>query len=1130
MKFLRSMILWATVLTLSGVLGVVPLVLAQDEELTTAKDVVEAGYSKEAVKKFVESARDYFAGLNPAQLFTLGDLLREEGGDWNYASMYLIVLTDDGTVFLHGEDPSKDNRDIKGEVDANGKMVVQIIVDSLIEDDQDEVFVEYTSDDPTNAHLNPRNCYALKGGHPALPGRVFILVGGYHHNVTSMTDDSEDLPALDFAHFANGEGITSDIVVVNASANAVQPDIYFYDSRGVLIDARSVVDVTGQSLKVTSDGALTVPNAIPPLGEVTIPSHGMGNLMIGSVKVVSDSSGSSIGGVLRFDLPGIGVAGVGASQPVRDAIFPARRMADGINTGAAFRNLSESGQKLTCRLMKDGQQLGGDSMVDLPANGQTAKFINEMFDHDTSDFTGSVRCTSPAGEQEFTGVALELDASNGVFTTLPVVPVVARGSGNRNQATLYFAHFANGGGITSDIVVVNASANATRPDIYFYDTKGVLIDARSVVDITGQSLKVTSDGALTVPNSIPPLGEVTIPTHGMGDLTTGSVKVVSDSSGRSIGGVLRFDLPGVGVAGVGASQPVRDAIFPARRMVGGINTGAAFRNLSESNQILTCWLMKGGQQLGDEAMVDLPANGQTAKFINEMFDHDTSDFTGSVRCTSPAGEQEFTAVALELDPNNGVFTTLPMIPIVDVEDSTPVDPLPKPLTVTLSASPTSILPGGRATLMWSSTNAASATITPGIGSVPTSGSRTVSPSATTTYRITVQDSSGRTATAAATVTVTAPADLVVDSLTVSASMLKAGQSFDLRATVRNQGGSRSGATTLRYYRSSDATISTGDTSVGTDAVGALDVSNTSNESIRLTAPSSAGTFYYGACVDSVSGETVIDNNCSQSVPVTVGSSAGGKMYWTDVGKIQRANLDGSGVEDLVTLTPTGGVFLPNGLALDLGRGQMYWTDQRIIQRANLDGSGVEALVFFTTGVSSPNGIALDLGSGQMYWTNASADKIQRANLDGSGVEDLVTITGFSSLEGIALDLVRGQMYWADLRKIQRANLDGSGVEDLVTGVERPYGLALDLTAGKMYWTDWSSSKIQRANLDGSGVEDLVTGVERPYGLALDLNTGKMYWTDGERNKIQRSNFDGSGVEDLVSGLDDPKGLALELHE
>ena len=117
-------------------------------------------------------------------------------------------------------------------------------------------------------------------------------------------------------------------------------------------------------------------------------------------------------------------------------------------------------------------------------------------------------------------------------------------------------------------------------------------------------------------------------------------------------------------------------------------------------------------------------------------------------------------------------------------------------------------------------------------------------------------------------------DLVVQPPSVSNSSPSAGQSFTLTATVRNQGGQRSAATTLRWYRSSDATISTSDTEVGTDPVSGLAASGTSSESISLTAPSSPGTYYYGACVDSVSGEPEIANNCSSAVRVTVGASAG----------------------------------------------------------------------------------------------------------------------------------------------------------------------------------------------------------------------------------------------------------------
>ena len=52
--------------------------------------------------------------------------------------------------------------------------------------------------------------------------------------------------------------------------------------------------------------------------------------------------------------------------------------------------------------------------------------------------------------------------------------------------------------------------------------------------------------------------------------------------------------------------------------------------------------------------------------------------------------------------------------------------------------------------------------------------------------------------------------------------------FGLSAGVKNQGSGSSDATTLRYYRSTDATITTSDTEVGTAAVGGLSPSGTSN--------------------------------------------------------------------------------------------------------------------------------------------------------------------------------------------------------------------------------------------------------------------------------------------------------------
>ncbi len=168
-----------------------------------------------------------------------------------------------------------------------------------------------------------------------------------------------------------------------------------------------------------------------------------------------------------------------------------------------------------------------------------------------------------------------------------------------------------------------------------------------------------------------------------------------------------------------------------------------------------------------------------------------------------------------------------------------------------------------------------------------------------------------------------PADLVVESVSVSDSTLTPGQSFTLTATVRNQGTAGAAATTLRYYRSSNRTISTRDTEAGSDAVGALAAEGASAESISLTAPSAEGTWYYGACVVSVEGERG-GNNCSTGVraivkepdatPVTIpdanlraaieealGKASGAPITKAELRSLTRLEANDSGISDLTGL-------------------------------------------------------------------------------------------------------------------------------------------------------------------------------------------------------------------------------------
>ncbi len=194
--------------------------------------------------------------------------------------------------------------------------------------------------------------------------------------------------------------------------------------------------------------------------------------------------------------------------------------------------------------------------------------------------------------------------------------------------------------------------------------------------------------------------------------------------------------------------------------------------------------------------------------------------------------------------------------------------------------------------------------------------------------------------------------------------------------------------------------------------------------------------------------------------------ASGKMYWTQTfnGNVRRSNLNipagqtannRTDIEDLVV----GESINRRYVALDKTAGKMYFVDGNggRIQRANLDGSNLEHLV---TGLFSYETVALvlDLQAGKFYFTRGGfggPTKIQRANLDGSSVEDVVLLS--APPYGLAIDAVSGKLYWGTGAqdgndKIQRANLQipagqtaatRTDVEDIVTGLNFVTGIALE---------------------------------------------------------------------------------------
>ena len=277
-------------------------------------------------------------------------------------------------------------------------------------------------------------------------------------------------------------------------------------------------------------------------------------------------------------------------------------------------------------------------------------------------------------------------------------------------------------------------------------------------------------------------------------------------------------------------------------------------------------------------------------------------------------------------------------------------------------------------------------------------------------------------------------------------------------------------------------------------------------------------------------QTLIARTAGPPVRIAI-DPLGGKMYWTTAGVgpnlLQRANLDGTGIETIITA-----VFPVLGVAIDAQAGHVYWNETNSIRRANLDGTNVRILG--TGGLIQD--MTLDLVNQKLYLTRwvGGSGRVERSNLDGTARETLVSGIGNGSLSGpvgIGVDAAGGKVYWgyfdflSGQGKVQRANLDGTNIENVVpltsNGVD---ALILDLPNHKIYWTildfNVKFGAIQRADLDGSNIEQLpLTGIF-PGGIAI-LRVP----CPGDMNCDGR--LDGADIDPFFLALGDPAAYLLQ---
>ena len=135
-------------------------------------------------------------------------------------------------------------------------------------------------------------------------------------------------------------------------------------------------------------------------------------------------------------------------------------------------------------------------------------------------------------------------------------------------------------------------------------------------------------------------------------------------------------------------------------------------------------------------------------------------------------------------------------------------------------------------------------------------------------------------------------DLTIIAGRVDRSTIKVGEGVRLHITLENRGRQSAAATTIRYYRSSDATISTEDTELRAATVGQIGAGQRIATWSLLPSPTSLGVYYYGARVDGVASEMDTSNNASDAYEITVERQGGAVLIAS--GTIATQSLDVGG--------------------------------------------------------------------------------------------------------------------------------------------------------------------------------------------------------------------------------------------
>ena len=359
---------------------------------------------------------------------------------------------------------------------------------------------------------------------------------------------------------------------------------------------------------------------IPDRGGISQTTSGNGSsVQVGSARIIS-YQGTTPSGMAVFDFRQNGVLISEAAVPASPLIQSGRTYAEiagPVNTGIAITNPNDQDASITFYYTDatGANVLAGTTMV--TANSQISAFLDQApFLSQAADLRAvrsfTFASSVPVGVTALRGYTNE--RSEFLITTLPVSALDIPPT---STAPFAFPHYADGGGWTSAVVLVNPMDSTVTGTARFY-SQGTTSKPGAPV-----TLSVNGTSASSFSYSIPARSSFKLQTAGAdSSVQSGWVSVTPDVGNIAPFGLVVFSFQSNGVRVSEAGVPALPGSSAFRMYVENsvsLQTGIAIGNPSPSNVTVNFDLFNlDGTPTGITGSTAVPATGQIALFLNQI--------------------------------------------------------------------------------------------------------------------------------------------------------------------------------------------------------------------------------------------------------------------------------------------------------------------------------------------------------------------------------------------------------------------------------------------------------------------------------------------------------------------------------